>query len=314
MIFDFHAEFCRRTARLFRITSFAAVLMVFWSSIAVVPASTPATKGPHPGNNERPVNDKLPVRDGLVLWLDAAQVTTDANSSDPAKLQDGNPLAAWNDLSGTGRNFEQAADNFRPKLIKVGDAWVVRFDGDDDHLRFLGEQKDIQNASIFVVAAPHENPGEFRGLMAANASERRDYESGFTIDLGPGPSFDFDQLNVEGKGFGGAKTLLDSSSPFGTLHVLQINIGDGQVQLNIDNKNAGSRPYSPGLMSLEQLTLGARFYTNGPGAQQVRGPFKGDLVEVLLFERTLSSDEAASVRKFLSDKHAGARRSTSQNT
>ena len=100
--------------------------------------------------------------------------------------------------------------------MRVGDAWLMRFDGEDDHFRLTGTGVDLQAATVFIVAAPHANPGDFRGLIATNAPDRRDYESGITIDLGPGPSFKFDHLNVEGKGFGGANDLLHSGSDFGT--------------------------------------------------------------------------------------------------
>ena len=88
-----------------------------------------------------------------------------------------------------------------------------------------------------------------------------------------GLSMLFDQLSIEGKGFGGATNLLQSPSPFGTLHVLEA-IADPEkknVRLVFDGKAAGQRPFVPGPLGFDEVTLGARYYTNGPFPNQVRG-------------------------------------------
>ncbi|MFN9036036.1 MAG: hypothetical protein ACK5YO_07060, partial [Planctomyces sp.] len=65
-----------------------------------------------------------------------------------------------------------------------------------------------------------------------------------------------------------------------------------------------TRPYRPGTLDLDELTLGARFYTYGPGAQQVRGSRAGDIAEVLLYDRVLSAEEQGAVRTWLRSRHA----------
>ena len=70
--------------------------------------------------------------------------------------------------------------------MRVGGDWVVRFDGADDHLRRTGLNRSLDACTVFVVAAPHANPGGYRGFLAANEAGRRDYETGFNLDLGPG--------------------------------------------------------------------------------------------------------------------------------
>src|SRR5207253_1489869 len=117
------------------------------------------------------------------------------------------------------------------------------------------------------------NPGDFRGFLAVNATGGRDYETGFTIDQSAGPSLQFSQLNVEGRGFGGARSLLTSSRPFGTLHVLEAVAAPERktVSLALDGRAAGERPFAPAPLRLDEVTVGARYYTNGPGPQQVRG-------------------------------------------
>ena len=230
---------------------------------------------------------------GLVVHLDAADLAI-------------GPVASLADRATVGRMFSASEEGTRPVSIEVGDTRVLRFDGVDDHLRVTGTGLKAEALTLFVVAAPHANPGDFRGLFAANAPDSRDYESGLTLDLGPGPTRAIEQINVEGKGFGGARDLLASSAPFGTLHLFEAVIDSSarEIRLLVDGKPEGSRSLEAGTLSLDELTLGARYYTNGPGAQQVRGSLKGDIAELLLFDRTLTADEAASVRAVLTTKHA----------
>ncbi len=84
----------------------------------------------------------------------------------------------------------------------AGGAWApLTCDADEDVPLRTGLELWLDAARINVL---REAAGqEFRGLFATNARGRRDYESGLTIDLGPGPTQSFDQLNIEGSGFGG---------------------------------------------------------------------------------------------------------------
>lgn len=239
---------------------------------------------------------------GMELWLDA-QAAADGRKT-------GAPLGQWNDGSPLKRNAVQVHVDKQPKLVKVADSWVVRFDGDDDHLRVLNVQQKLSAFTLFVVAAPHSNQGFFRGLFAFNQVDRRDYESGFTLDMNAPFSPRLDNLNLEGRGFGGARNLLSTPSPFGTLHVLEC-VADPEsrrIRLAVDGKSNGEREFAPAELVMDEITVGARFYTNEPNQpQQVRGFFHGDLAEVLLYNRVLSGPEIIQVRKCLDQKHRGLR-------
>jgi putative heme-binding domain-containing protein len=242
-----------------------------------------------------------PVTEGLVVYFDA--ITPEAADT-VANAEDKSPLAMWNSVSGTNLQVGALSNEGTPERIRVGDGWVVRFDGQDDALRVTKTGLTLNSSTIFVVAAPHSNLGEFRGLVAGNAPEKRDYESGLNIDLGPGPTFAFEQLNLEGKGFSGAANLRQHSSPMGRLHILEttIDAANSKVSLKVDGTSEGSRELKPETLSLDELTIGARFYTNGPGEQQVRGHYHGDLAAVLIYSRVLSDDEATNVRNYLEQR------------
>ncbi len=277
-------------------SSFRTLLLL---TISFLAASEPAT-----AQTSSWADKNLQVRNGLQLWLDASRVNESRATGNLPILASGDPSAAWDDAT-AGRSLEQADLKSQPKLVKVGDAWVMRFDGEDDHFRLLNTGLKLDAATVIVVVAPHTNSGDFRGIFAANAHERRDYESGINLDLGPGPTFKFDQLNIEGLGFGGAKDLLDSSHDFGTLHTVEtvVNPAKKQIELAIDGKTEGKRPFNPGKLSFDEITIGARFFTNGPGAHGVRGPFQGDIAELLVYDRVLSVDETKSVREYLNAKY-----------
>jgi putative heme-binding domain-containing protein len=251
----------------------------------------------------------LAVPDGLELWLDATRVGAARQSLKQAALRSGDALDIWLDASGHGRHVRQEVSDARPHLVQLGDAWVVRFDGLDDHLRRTGLNWATEAFTLFVVAAPHDNPGDFRGFFAANAPGGRDYETGFTLDMNFGPTFQLEQLNVEGKGFGGARNLLDRPSPFDTLHVIEARaVPDAKkVQLFLDGRRTGERPFQPGPLRLDEIAVGARYYTNGPGPQQVRGFLPGDIAEVLLFGRVLGDDDTKRVRQYLDRKYTKLR-------
>src|SRR5262245_3059125 len=128
---------------------------------------------------EKWADDRLPVTSGLELWFDAARVSA------AKPLQPGAKLDQWPDGSGNGRHLRQPDAARRPALLRAGDGWAVRFDGEDDHLRVTGLDRKLDAVTVFLVAAPHGNPGAFTAFCAANARDRRDYESGFCIDQGP---------------------------------------------------------------------------------------------------------------------------------
>ncbi len=248
----------------------------------------------------------LSVRDGLFVWLDASRMNAVRKEHSQAELKSGDSITSWADGAFAERSFLPLNATSSPKFIQLADSAVIRFDGEDDHLRFINAGRNLNAATIYIVAAPHSNSGNFRGLFAANAIDRRDYESGLCIDLGPGPSVRFEQLNIEGRGFGGARDLLAQDFDLGTLHTIEaiIDANARQIRLLVDGKPEGSRPFEPTELSIDQLTVGARFYTNGPGAQEVRGSFHGDIAEVLIYDRTLSDSESKTVREYLAKKYA----------
>src|SRR6516162_1425721 len=111
---------------------------------------------------------RLPVTAGLELWLDAARASGDQTAPHDGKLE------VWYDASGKGRHLRQPVAAARPTRLPAGASAVVRFDGLDDHLRAVKQAAELQELTAFVVAAPRQNPGGFRAVLAFNAAGGRD--------------------------------------------------------------------------------------------------------------------------------------------
>src|SRR5262249_42493315 len=239
---------------------------------------------------------------------DATRIESACRSGHETPPTAGGKLAVCHDGSGHGRHVRQPNESARPTFVRSGSSAVVRFDGISQHLRHVKPTAALESFSIFIVAVPRQNPGGFRGFLAFNAAGRRDYESGLTIDLGPMPTGHFDVLNVEGRGFGGARNLMQPAGPFGRLHTLEVNGPSTTVKLSADGQLTGERPREPAAISLDEITIGARYYTNGPGPQQVRGFVRADIAEILVYNRSLSEVDAKAVRDFLAPNCAELKR------
>ncbi len=247
------------------------------------------------GLAEQPSSPPLPQLDGLILHLDAAQA---------AASQEPGPIKNWQNLANTEFQFSQGSLEHQPKLVAIANNHVVRFA--DSHLRSIGNQITTNSLTLFAVLAAHSNDGDYRGWLSSNAPDQRDYESGFNLDLGPAPSRKVDAINVEGIGFGGYRNLLKDHFEFGTLHqvTMRVNAAAKAASLRVDRKQTGQRPYNPSAISLQEMTLGARFLTQGPGPQKVYGESNCDLAEILIYQRSLSNTEIEAVENYLEVKHA----------
>jgi putative heme-binding domain-containing protein len=251
----------------------------------------------------------LKVTDGLEVWLDAARQNAARRASKMPELAGGRALDVWLDASGKRRDLTQRTAAAQPLFHSSDGYTAVRFDGERQHLARSGIDRSYPALTIFLVAAPFANPGDFRGFLALNQAGKNDYVSGLTIDQGPGWTQRFESLNVEGAGFGGAVNLLRDGSEFGTVQRLCVTstAGKGGTRLYVNGKLAGQRDRGDSTLHMDQLTVGARFYTNG-GPPQVRGFLEGDILEVLLYDRELTGDERAAVEKYLAAKHGEGRK------
>ena len=250
---------------------------------------------------EKWADPRLPVTSSLEYWFDATRTNGEA-----LMPQDGK-VAIWHDASGHRHHLQQSSVDAQPARLPVGDVAVVRFDGDNDVLRFVQAATQRDQLTVFAVAAPRRNLGGFRALMSLNAANERDFESGLTIDFGPTPMSQFTSLNVEGRGFGSWQNLLSGERANGELYILEVASSADKVSVCIDGAPTGERPRDHQPISIAELTAGARFYTLGGGSQEVQGYGAWDVAEILVYGRSLTPEETIAARKYLNDKYAKVR-------
>ncbi len=252
------------------------------------------------GAVEKWADAKLPVSDGLELWLDASRLAGKEQS----------PITVWPDASGHKRDLRQSSATAQPiqRIEKSGreQSRFVRFDGTDDFLAVTNAARSVEATTIFIVGAPRSNPGGFRALLSANEVGKNDYATGINIDHGFEGGFRFDRLNIEGAGMGGQKNLAKGAHDFGAFHVFAITSATNETgtKLFVDGKLAGNRPRTANPMRFDEIRVGARYYSNTPSPPTPSGFWHGDLAEVLVYGRALTDDERQSIENYLQTKHA----------
>ncbi|HEY1860375.1 MAG TPA: ThuA domain-containing protein [Gemmataceae bacterium] len=249
----------------------------------------------------------LKVPTGSVLWLDAGRQGAARSANGKPALHDGGPVDVWYDASGNCLHLVQQFASAQPRYLLAGDLATVRFDGKGACLGLTGLKRSLDDYTVFVVIAPRSNPGDFHGILAANETGKNDYVTGFNLDLTGEASDRFDKLNAEGKGFGGAVNLMKSAHPFAEFHTIELvgKAGPGGVQLFVDGKPAGRRDRKAETLRMDNLTLGARFYSNTEEPPSLRGFLDGDIAEVLLYDRALGEEDRKAVSTYLQEKYAG---------
>ena len=154
------------------------------------------------------------------------------------------------------------------------------------------------------------NVGRYPGLLAANATGQSDYVSGFNIDLGPIATSQFETVNVEGNGFAAAVDLMNQSYSLGDFHTIEVRARTAPtgVELVVDGITQRWRTRNPTSLRIDEITVGARFFTNEPEAPTTRSFFDGDIAEILFYGRSLSDGESQAVRQYLRGKYDGLQR------
>jgi len=251
---------------------------------------------------------RLPVSDGLIIWLDAAGQSAARAAHQRGAIESGGLVDVWYDSSGRGHHLVQRTQSAQPRFLAAGQSGVVGFDGVDDHLALTGIKGELKEFTAILVAAPRRNGGYFRAFLAINETGKNDYLTGFTLDQSGQPTDDFSAINIEGRGFQGAVNQMRQKHAFGGFHIITASTGaggDDAVKLFIDGEaqNSRARAKHAGPLKMDDITLAARFYSNDGDPPRVSGFLHGDIAEVLLFDRALGDADRAKVEAYLRDKH-----------
>ncbi len=247
-------------------------------------------------------DSRLAVREGIAVWLDSGVQSKARAALGEEPIADGGAVEAWHDGSGLKRDVKQPDETLRPTWRIDGETTTVRFGGRGPHLFADELELSLPDATVFIVAAPYHNEGDFRGLLALHAKEQADYQSGLNIDQGFAATPAFSAINVEGAGASGQQNLRRGSGDFLKWQRLCIetSVGDEGVALYVDGAKEGTRARTESVIAGDRVIVGGRF---AGGIEGFRS-FAGEIAEVIVYDRLLSVDERAKVDAYLDAKYA----------
>jgi hypothetical protein len=231
----------------------------------------------------------LSVTDGLQLWLRAdAGVTLDPN----------NAVLEWADQSGNANNAVQGVDTQAPKQVSnaLNSLPVLRFDGEDDFLD-VADSESLSGtgdmSSFFVVK--FDDFATFRAVWGKTAGTGGNIPAPTDIYALPGSGV----LRVfRGDGTLNNLSSVDTAQPLraNTFLVLGFTVAADRLTHYVNNQENGSGPSTLNTADGDtSLKIGTRtdFVTR----------LKGDLAELLIYNKALDSTDRASVFTYLQTKY-----------
>ncbi|HET6406328.1 MAG TPA: hypothetical protein VFG14_00485, partial [Chthoniobacteraceae bacterium] len=250
---------------------------------------------------------EIPVKEGLILSLDAAIQPELRKSNALPPVVNGQPLDRWVSEIGDAAAV-QAAAPFRPTLRANDAAAFVRFDGKDDYLSVSGPRRLASALTVFVLAAPRGNPGSFSALFSTSEAGKNDFTHGLNLDLGPNPTKELSVVNLETAGASGFKDFLQpgrnsaADLAFEGFHVFTVRsrIGDKGNEVFIDGTRLGEVTRLESNLGLDEMFIGSRYCSNDPNQPPFsQGFFHGDIAAVVVYNRALSNAEREQVETAL---------------
>ena len=224
------------------------------------------------------------VTSGLRLWLDAADAST---------LSGGTEVSQWQDKSAAGNDAAQASTAARPEYDATGFGGLgsVRFDG-NDYLQFASAQMLPDGLTYFAVIETDNNQSGGLG-SAGNPSNPL---------LGNTNGWVSNNFGVDG----GSVTYKQWSDSWYTLNGGDVDDSAGHViGLTHDAASGAIEIYADGATA----ALGAYDYYEPTNAFDVLGSsmrlkdfLDGEIGEVLVYDRVLSTAEQQQVQSYLAGK------------
>jgi hypothetical protein len=230
-----------------------------------------------------PLSQPLP-RNGLVLWLRGDNGIT---------LGSGTKITNWADSSGSGNTASQSTSSKEPTIVTgaINGLSAVAFNGTSDFLNIPSGMSNFSSgASIFAVVDP----------TSVTAGAR-------ILDFGNGTTSDNIYLDLPSSTGASLYTYAGSS---GTSVTSSSAITTGQYQLleAIDNGSGTATIYTNGIYgaqntsmnTMNNLTRADCFIGQASGTGSF---FKGNIAELIVFNRGVTATEQATIEGYLSSKY-----------
>jgi len=232
----------------------------------------------------------LPVLDNLLFQVAAFQ---SGKSKEQLVTVDGsNKVSAWLDLSGNNNNISQATTDFKPVYTQsaINSLAAIRYDGSNDFLEgnFIVTGEEI---TAFVVAKRlaviNTGSAAFTTYNSANARDSTSLDS--FIEAWESTGNVLTTFRVTAKS--------SHPHPGNDIPYIFTTKFDGTNNIAYLNGTAATAVASAGNFNINTLLVGARFFDNS-----INRFYNGDIGEIIIYDRTLSTLERKEVESYLSKK------------
>jgi len=262
--------------------SLAVALVLSFSLVATTPVA--AANGP-------------PVASGLVLHLDADAIEG---------LTDGEPVETWEDQSGQNNHATQGTPADQPEWVEDALAGkpVVRFDGTGEHLLlpdfeiFGGDQ----NLTIMVVFKANTLPGEDdweNNEVLLNFRNERNIMLCFGDQDGDGDPKAI-TIRAQFAGSGWTNPVVSNTLDEGTAYLIGVDY----------DTTSGWRLFNNGALEdtvdiTETIESGTDISAVGGASDGDNRWYDGDIAEILIYDRALTTQERVDMEWYLGEKWLG---------
>jgi hypothetical protein len=222
---------------------------------------------------------------GCVQWLDATDAASFSFSS-------GTLVSQWRDKSGGSRHVAHATPAQQPTRSGLRNGQpIVAFDGN----RFLYNADpgyNRSNVTIFIVCGETSHPQHYCGMYVAHIGSGQDHQNGLVLDVGYDGVTHFGatradvRSNVPGAGYPMPFSVYTALYDTSLVTAYENGVTSGAA--------AGSQAGVPAGMA-----LGVRYLA---GAYNLTYGLRGEIGEVLVYNRTLTTTERQNVEQYLKDK------------
>ncbi|MHB9035901.1 MAG: fibronectin type III domain-containing protein [Armatimonadota bacterium] len=224
---------------------------------------------------------------GLKMWLRADSVKG---------VADGTPIATWADSSGNGIAVSQVSVSNQPIYVGNGLAGtpVIRFDGDDFLLRdsvFGSQLTSTDQVSIFVImkqaGSDARNTILGWGAPANRLLLHATWEDWLCLQHG----------NAEPGGPNGSICTQQPATWDDAWHILEFHRSGNIGEIRVDGVALPVAPFedTPEIGESHPLYV---------GTDRWRNDLTGDVAEILIYDRALSSDERIGMVSYLAHKYS----------
>jgi hypothetical protein len=233
----------------------------------------------------------LPVTDGLQLWLDAGTGTSTGT---------GDALVQWADQSGNANNAAQLIESMAPILVAgaLNGLPVARFDGVDDFMDVADSDglSITGDISTFYVIR-FTDFANFRAVWGKTAGTGGNQPAPNDLYALPAPTPGFPRF-FRGNGVSGAQSVTGIRPyPVNDFIVAGVNvIGTSATHYFSGTANGSATITAATADGNTALKIGSR--------QDGVTRMKGEIAEVLIYNRGLSASERTAVQRYLAEKYA----------